>query len=273
MLGVAAVNTGNNLLFLIISAMLGFMAVSGLLGWMNIRGLSLNVHLPDEVYAGTKTLASVQIENRKKYLPSFLVTATIAGNPTSFLMLDPRSPQASSLLVSFDRRGIHTLPEARISSPFPVNFFVRYTRIPVPGSFAVFPAPRPAGVPFQGGKPDTGRAREIAAKGYEGDLAKISDYTGGESLKFIHWRLSAKHEVLKVKEMTATADEPVVLELEQVPGMDLDERLSFCAYLINRFVREGRPVGLKVGERVIPPGTTRTHRLKMLGELAVYGQN
>ncbi|HJV35434.1 DUF58 domain-containing protein [Geomonas sp.] len=269
----AAVNTGNNLLFLIVSAMLGFMAVTGLLGWMNIRQLSVGVQLPDELYAGTQTLASIRIENRKRLLPSFLVTATLAGSPTSFLMLDPRSPQTGSLLLSFPRRGLQALPDARISSPFPVNFFVRFRMAEVNGSYPVFPAPRPFVAPLQGGKPDAGQATPSTAKGYEGDLAKISDYTGAESLKLIHWRLSAKHEVFKVKEMTATSQEPVLLEIDQLPGRDLDERLSHGSYLINRLMRNGRPVGLKIGDRVIAAGTTRTHRLKLLTELAVYGQD
>jgi uncharacterized protein (DUF58 family) len=253
--------------------MLGFMAVSGVLGWLNIRGLSVSVHLPDELYAGTKTLVSIRIENRKRFLPSFLVTATISGSPTSFILLDPGKPQTGSLLLAFKGRGVHSVQRALISSPFPVNFFVRFTEAPVPGSFPVFPAPRASAAPFVGGKPDAGQASASSAKGYDGDLAKITDYRGGESLKLIHWRLSAKHEVFKVKEMTATADEPVVLELDLIPGRDLDERLSYCTYLVNRLVKGGRPVGLKIGDRIIAPASTRLHRLKLLGELAVYGKD
>ena len=271
-LGVAAVNTGNNLLFLIVCAMLGFMAVSGILGWLNIRGLSVSVHFPDEIYAGLETLVSVRIENRKRFLPSFLVTAAVSGNPISFILLDPGLPQTGSLLVAFKERGSQGVQKALLSSPFPVNFFVRCSVAPVAGSFSVFPAPRPAFGLFPPGKPDIGQALASSVKGYEGDLAKISDYRGGESLKLIHWRLSAKHEVFKVKEMTATAFEPVVLEPDLIPGADLEERLSHCAYLVNRLVRGGRPVGLKLGLRVIAPAATRAHRLKLLGELAVYGK-
>lgn len=273
LLGVAAVNTGNNLLFLIVSAMLGFMAVSGVLGWLNIRGLSVEVQLPDEIYAGLQTLVSVRIENRKRFLPSFLITATVSGSPSSFILLDPGKPRTEALLLAFHGRGRHSVQRAVISSPFPVNFFVRYTVAAVPGSFPVFPAPRAAAGVFQGGTPDAGQASVSQVKGYEGDLAKISDYRGGESLKLIHWRLSAKHEVFKVKELTSTADEPVVLELDLIPGRSLDDRLSYCTYLVNRLVKAGRPVGLKLGDRIMAPASTRSHRLKMLGELAVYGKD
>ncbi|WP_083770304.1 DUF58 domain-containing protein [Citrifermentans bemidjiense] len=272
-MGVSAVNTGNNLLFLIVAAMLGFMAVTGVLGWLNLRGLSARVQLPDEVYAGTTTPLSVHLENRKKLLPSFLIDIGVSSGFVWFLMLQPRRPESASLFLTFSSRGSSSLPSAVISSRFPVNFFIRYSRIDLPATFIVFPAPRPLGLALQGGKPDTGEAVAAAAPGYEGDLAKISDYRGGEPLKLIHWRLSAKHDVFKVKELSATAGEPLTLDLERIPGRDLEQRLCACCFLVNRLVKGGRQVGLRLGEKVIAPAApTRGHRLKLLGELALYGE-
>lgn len=253
--------------------MLAFMAVTGVLGWLNIRGLAASVTLPDELYAGGETVVTVRIANRKKLLPSFLITVTVSGSSTSFLLLDPGKPRAGSLLLALAERGRQSLPAAVISSPFPVNFFVRYIRVPIPEGFIVFPAPRPLALPIAGGKPDAGEASSLAAAGYDGELAKISDYRVGVPLKLIHWRLSAKHDVFKVKELTATADEPLLLDLELIPGRDLEQRLSNCTYLVNRLVKGGRPVGLKLGERVIEPAVSRSHRLKLLGELALYGKD
>ena len=273
LLGVAAVNTGNNLLFLIVSAMLGFMAVTGVLGWLNIRGLLVSVQVPDELYAGIKTMVSVRVENRKRFLPSFLITVDVSGCHTSFLVLDPGKPQTGALLLAFQGRGMHSVQRALISSSFPVNFFVRFTVAAVSGSFPVFPAPRNSASPFSGSKPAAGQLSASRTRGHDGELANISDYRGGESLKLIHWRLSAKHELFKVKEMTATADEPVVLELDLIPGASLEERISSCTYLVNRLVKAGRPVGLKLGDRTTAPAFTRLHRLKLLRELAVYGKD
>lgn len=252
--------------------MLSFMAVTGVLGWLNIRGIALSVRLPDEVYAGTETLLPVVAENNKRFLPSFLIRVTLMGNSTSFTLLEGKRPQSAALLLSFPERGPMKLPDAMVSSPFPVNFFVRATAVQLPVEGIVFPAPRPTLVPAPGGKPDAGEAVSAAASGYDGELAKISDYRGGEPLKLIHWRLSAKHEVFKVKELTATTAEPLVIDLDAVPGRDLEERLSYGTFLVNRLARGGRPVGLKLGERVVPPGTTRSHRLKLLTELALYGK-
>jgi hypothetical protein len=70
LLGFAAVNTGNNLLYLLVSALLGFMAVSGVLGRWNLAGLGVRIEVPDEIYDGVPTLLTVRLANRKRLLPA-----------------------------------------------------------------------------------------------------------------------------------------------------------------------------------------------------------
>lgn len=253
--------------------MLAFMAVSGFLGWLNIRHLAVTLRLPDEVYSGRETLVGLSLENRKRWLPSFLISARLCGCESAFTMVDPGKSEDGSFVTTFEGRGRHSVERPVISSPFPVNFFLRYTRAPVTADFTVFPAPRASTAYGSHGKEENGAAALSTHPGYEGDLAKINDYRGGEALKLIHWRLSAKHEVFKVKELTSTAEEPVILEVELLPGKDLEERLGVGAFLINSLVKRGRSVGLKIGERIVPPASTRSHRLKLLGELALYGKD
>ena len=59
-------------------------------------------------------------------------------------------------------------------------------------------------------------------KGQEGDVSHISDYRGGEPLKLIHWKLSARHDRLKVKELSAASHTPVTIDLDAIPGAGLD---------------------------------------------------
>lgn len=111
------------------------------------------------------------------------------------------------------------------------------------------------------------------AKGYEGDVAKIIDYSGADPLKLVHWRLSAKHGKLKVKEMTADVQTPVIIDIDLLPGKNIDENLSRAVYLVNRLMRSNRPVGLKLRERKIAPAVSRAHRLRLLSELALYDKH
>ena len=51
-LGVAAINTGNNMLYLLVSALLALIVVSGILSEQSMRGLDLTGVAPDELYEG-----------------------------------------------------------------------------------------------------------------------------------------------------------------------------------------------------------------------------
>ena len=268
LLGFAAVNTGNNLLFLMVAALLAFMTASGLSGWQNIKGLRGMVEFPDEIYAGEECLVALRLENDKRYLPSFLLDLTLPfGGAVSFFML-PRSGSESELLpLTFPHRGDQELSRGELSSPFPVNFFVRRTGVAMSGRCVVFPRP----LPFPFAEPEGGRhpagGGNSRRKGDEGELLRISDYTGAEPLRLIHWRLSARSQGLKVKELAGALQKPFFIDPSLLPG-DAEERLSRAAWLINRFIRDLRlPVGLRLGELVIPPEDSRRHRLRLLTEL------
>jgi uncharacterized protein (DUF58 family) len=271
--GFAAVNTGNNLLFLIVSALLGFMAATGLVGWYNIRGLSVQADLPDEIYSGAATLVTVRLKNRKKLFPSFLIRSTLLGNSVTTHILSGEGIERNSFVHTFSGRGLHSILSALISSPFPVNFFVRRLKIPLFREVTVFPSPHLT----SGNYSETGRERKgeasAATKGIDGEVSNISDYTGNEPMKLIHWRLSAKFDDLKVKEMNGAAGEPVIIEITKLPGRDLEERLSMACHLINRLMGASHPVGLKLREKVIRPELSRKHRLNLLTELALYDKD
>ncbi len=273
MLGFAAVNTGNNLIFLIVAALLAFMSVSGILGWLNIKGANVFIDLPDEIYSGMETLVTVRLVNRRRYLPSFLLKVNVLEGTADFDLVECGEERKKSFTGRFRERGEHLVTGVELSSPFPINFFVRSRRLPTDRRFVVFPSPLPSPLPGGHDKPGMNSALTVAVKGYEGDLAKINDYSGADPLRLIHWRLSAKHGELKVKELTASAQIPVILDIDALPGSTLEENLSRAVYLVNRLMRSNRAVGLQLRERKIAPAVSRSHKLRLLSELALYGKN
>lgn len=248
------------------------MAVSGIVGRSNLAGVEVTVDLPPEIYDGAETLLQVRLHNRRRW-PACLIQVQMAGQTATFPVVERRSAQVRSLPVTFHGRGRRPLEPVLISSIFPINFFLRRCRQPLAGEVTVFPAPRRCLLPAQAGDRRTGGELRRQARGYEGDLSRISDYRGGEPLKMIHWKLSARHDALKVKELSAVAREPVLLDLATLPGGPLEERLRSAAYLVNRYLREQRPVGLRLGGRTIPPALSAPHRQRLLTELALYGQD
>ena len=69
-LGLAAINTGNNLIYIIFSAALAILLVSAVLSYLNLTGLTATLALPDALYALQDSLAIVNLRNNKRWLPS-----------------------------------------------------------------------------------------------------------------------------------------------------------------------------------------------------------
>lgn len=254
-----------------VSALLGFMTVSGILGWLNIRYLGVAIRLPEEIYDGQETYVTLQLENRKRWLPSFLLRGEVGGGRFDFHSIERKGAETGTVTMTFAGRGRKEIDSVVVSSPFPINFFIRSVTLPLDAHCVVFPRPHPCGTP---GAPADAKSRGAArssGRGYEGEMETIVEYTGVEPLKLVHWRLSARHENLKVKQLTALADVPLMLDIAQIPGQNIDQRLSCAAWIVNRSVKANRPVGLIAGTKVIGPDTSRSHRLKLLTELALHG--
>jgi uncharacterized protein (DUF58 family) len=249
------------------------MAVSGVFGWMNMHGNILHIELPDEIYAGRDTLVGVSLVNRKFFMPTYLVRIRIISETADFTLVKRRGTDTDFMVMAFQGRGYKRFEEMELQSPFPINFFVRSKRFKLPDRFVVFPAPKPCreSLFFEANKSSSEFLSRY--KGSDGDVQKISDYTGTEPLKHIHWRLSAKLGELKVKEMTAGSSKPFILDLDNLSGVNREDALSYAVFLVNRFVQQNRPVGLKKGGVVIKPALSRDHRLKLLTELAIYDKN
>src|SRR5512134_2899841 len=72
-LGVAAVNTGNNLAYLLCSLLLALIIVSGMLSDLTVRGLQVTAVLPDAIHATQPALITIALANRKRRLASYSV--------------------------------------------------------------------------------------------------------------------------------------------------------------------------------------------------------
>jgi uncharacterized protein (DUF58 family) len=72
-LGIAAITSGNNLLYVIVAALLSAMLVSGVASALVLRNLELDVLLPEHVFAGRPMLARLLLRNTSGLLPSFSV--------------------------------------------------------------------------------------------------------------------------------------------------------------------------------------------------------
>jgi uncharacterized protein (DUF58 family) len=77
-IGIAALNTGNNLLYIIVAAMLAAILCSGVASALVLRSLQLEVRVPAHVFAGKPALARIILRNQARWLPSFSISVVAA---------------------------------------------------------------------------------------------------------------------------------------------------------------------------------------------------
>jgi uncharacterized protein (DUF58 family) len=276
-LGVSGINTGNNLIYLIVAAFLSFMAVSGIFGKRNLSKIDVRIELPEEIYADTSTPVRVIIRNNRRFLPVFLMRVHVAGSEILFPFVDVKTEGARYLFLPFRERGRSEIRNMYVSSVFPFHFFIRFRTMP--GVFEAIVFPRAKKCESLGSFEEGRRSRGEHATnktGYEADIISLRDYIEGDPLKYIHWKATAKTGRLKTKELSSLSHQPVIIDFDALPLKDLEEKISCVTYILLRLLKRNIPVGLRIGGTLYKPFSkphqerTKTLKLAMLTKLALY---
>src|SRR4030095_1481156 len=70
-IGFAAWNNGNNLLYLVLSAMLAFLIAANLIARISLADVSIQLRFPDHIFTGGPANISVTLQNHKRFMPSY----------------------------------------------------------------------------------------------------------------------------------------------------------------------------------------------------------
>jgi uncharacterized protein (DUF58 family) len=275
-LGFAAMNTGNNLLYLLASLLLGVIIVSGIFSEQSMRRVRLTPVVPDEIYAGRPAAFGASVANHKRWRTSYSLTLEITGADGVQRMHVDRVPPGEARMVTWEAtlpaRGRRRLPGVRLTTRFPFGLFVKAGRVQLDREMVVFPAIGP--VPAERRRElSSGGPRPLRRRGRGHDLYNLRDYRAGDDPRLIHWRSSAKSDALVVRELQADTSEDTRIVLEGTGARDparLERGLSEAASLALHLVRAGARVEL-VGPGVfVPLGRGRGHARRLLTALALY---
>jgi uncharacterized protein (DUF58 family) len=275
-LGVAAINTGNNLLYLLDSLLFGLIVVSGVLSEMVMRGLGLSSIEPEEIHAGQAAPFGAAITNRKRWLTSYSITVqTLSPHARPRVLYLPRIGAGTERLVTWEEtlatRGRHRLSGIRTTTRFPFGLFLKAERPALNSEVIVFPAVHPISAELLR---QLGSSGQVPARrrGAGSDLHNLRGYRSGDDPRLIHWRSSAKTQTLTVREMEAetTEDTRLILLGAGTPGAVLEAALSEAASLATHLVRAGAGVELVGPGFFVRLGRGRPHLHRMLTTLALY---
>ncbi|MEN9216722.1 MAG: DUF58 domain-containing protein [Gloeomargarita sp. HHBFW_bins_162] len=278
LVSIGAFNTGNNLLYLLFGMLLSLMIASGVLSEEVMKGLVVERVFSPQIFAGTPTLVTLKLHNRKRRIPTFSVTITdrIAGltAPANyFLKVDARRTAQVSYRLTFPRRGWWTIEGYEISTRFPFDLFCKVRVLREPVSVLVYPAlGQPPHLSFlalvgQGSRP------QVQAGG-EGEFLSLRDFRTGDDARRIHWKASARRDTWLLRDLERQDSEALTLYFYAVATPDMapqrqEQGVSLCAGLAQELLHRGYPVALVTPQERTAMGRGLGHLEAMLRLLAV----
>lgn len=270
-LGVLAINGGNNIHYLATAILLGYMLASGIVGRRNIRKIDATLSLPDEIYAQTPFYLGIEVRNASRFAPAFLVDVRVGDAKYFFPLVPAGSGVSASAITSLGERGSHVFQEIEISSAFPFNFFTRFRRISAATRAVVFPEPIEQPGTRWTGEETADEAASISKLAAESDIVGVRPYEQGDPMRRIHWKSSARTGKLNSKlydDETEGGDRMIDLDLLLASGRE--RGLSAASYEISKAIRTGEPIGMREGDATHPVSSARSDKLAMLERLGLH---
>jgi uncharacterized protein (DUF58 family) len=246
-LSLAAINTGNNLLIVVLAVLLSSIAVSGVISRNLLKQVSLSLQMPENVFVGENVSIRVSMKNRNRTLPSFSIRVedpelhrenpflswfrrlfahkkeerrlkekadrAVLHGAAYFPILRPGETRSELIVQSFSHRGLYRIQGFKISTLFPFGFFHRSEYIDVKGEALVYPSVLEISsffhlLPFLPGWQESQQA------GLGEDLFSMHKYLDGESARIIDWKATAKTGELMAREYAREEDHKFCLILD-----------------------------------------------------------
>lgn len=268
-LALAAIATGNNLLYLVASGLLAALVVSGATAALNLSGMELSFRLPEEVFASEPVPVHFRLTNAKSFWPAYSLTvsassrgrtaqpADAAMRPVYFPYLARRASAGAESEIAFPQRGRYSGAAFVVATRFPfglMNKRRRFEGTRAPDLY-VFPAPW-SGLRTQ----DQHQAGAHAAslrRGEGHELYRIRDHQSGDSARQVHWKASARARQLQVREFREETLPHVRLCLSlpsDASAAAAEAALSRCAGWMVEFSRPDLLLEF-IGENAVPGGS------------------
>jgi uncharacterized protein (DUF58 family) len=250
LVGLAAAASANNLLFLIVAAMLATLLVSGFVSRMCLAGLELDFLVPEHVPAGRYVPAKLFVRNQKWLMPSFSIRVAAIPGPDSpslksgvyFPLIASRATLEESVAVRFPRRGTYRQNGFAFSTSFPFGFLEKSARVTLRRETVVYPSldPHPG---FEDLLAGIDGEIETHYRGLGKDFYRIRPYEVLESAHHIDWKASAHVGAVQVREFAREQEQTVEMFLDRDIPFTLDawfERaVDCCAFLAWRLSDRG----------------------------------
>ncbi len=249
--GVAAVNSGSNLLYLVVAMMLSMMLISGILSDLVLWSIHVDRKVPLEIYAGSPFPLRFKLKNLNKMAPSYALAVSQKnkeGSKTAgafVLRLGPGEEGDAQALETIAKRGRWTTSGYEIATRYPFGLFRKAVLVRREESCTVYPRirPLPTGL-SEGLSRSLSGETQSKQKGQGTDLRSLREYSFPEDARGIHWKASARSGRLLTKEYEAQERQAVAVVIDNLVPLNqpdsyaehFEEAVSLAASFIRHII-------------------------------------
>ncbi|MEO0258311.1 MAG: DUF58 domain-containing protein [candidate division WOR-3 bacterium] len=269
LVGFAAVNSGNNLLYFFLGSLLSLMALSGFTSYLILKSIYVEILPPEELYARSINYLRVKIRNRS-FLPLFQVYAKRSeAEKFRIDFVNSKSEVIGLLPCYLERRGPQKIEMLFIGTSFPMSFTIREMYYPVNVDILVFPhIHKIYQEKTSHSAKETGWGTASNREGTSGDFLGLKEYIEGESFSRIHWK-KIKENKLYAKKFQDEDYREIILNISTTSSEEEIERIASEAVIL---LENGNSVGLAIDNNVtLKPDSGVKQKLAILEKLALLG--
>ncbi len=279
--GLAALNTGNNLLYMIHALLLSFLVLSGVMSESALRGIRVRRLLPAELVAERTAQIALEIRNEQPRIPAFAVVVEDyvgrggdehVGTGRAFaLRIGPGARETRSYAFAPRARGALGFTGVRVATRFPFGLFSKAMWVDLAQDALVYPALDP--VDARAGR--AGQPRHAEHSGGNGgasaESAGLRGYAPGDPYRRIHWRASLRRDQLLVREPEQDRRRDVTVRLATrgaAPGEAFEREVRRAASEVAAHLAAGQRVALRTDRAAFLPADGARQRALLLSFLA-----
>jgi uncharacterized protein (DUF58 family) len=275
--GLGALNTGNNLLYLVLGIGLAIVVASGVLSERCLRDLEVR-RLGAEAAHAREPFAFRWALSRRRGT-AFALTVVEEGL-SGGLAAEGRVavlPPGRECVVRADltapARGPVALTGVRVTTTFPLGLFAKTRTFEAPGALLVYPARTPpTDAEEQGAPGPAGQGGDPMRGDGTADLHGLRELAEGEDVRRVHWLKSAASGRLLRVEREREDRRTVVLAVDTgLREAALERHCEQLAARAQRLITEGSEVGLSAGAYALRPAAGSGQLRRILGALALVG--
>lgn len=259
-IGIAAYNTSSNILFIALSLLLATIVLSGVLSMLNFRRTAWRLSMQPPFRAGQPAVIGLEVYNGKSFLPTyslgfeFRASSGDAGRLQLRHRLDPRDFRRMEWSFTPRRRGRELIEMAGVASEYPFGFLYKHFGGRIDREVYVWPARviYEASLTAIAAPNSVGEVLNRAGAG--NDFVNLRKYQLGDSVRHIHWKATARHRKIMVRQLLAENHSGFYLHVESPASVwhrpeQFEQLCSLAATLAEDLIRQGQLVGAIINDR------------------------